>query len=200
MTWPVTPNPGIHNVPQQDVAQSSAFTVQQFGTWAQQLLLAFTQGVINALLNGLGLGSFVGPVDKALADVESALSSLVSTGTISSQNWTTLFTDLGLSAPTATELATYLSTAESDATSAITQIQDFLSTGNWADLSQAFTDFAESIFGGQASLSLTGSVAAPAVTNVSQNVQPVWDFPNAESVAGGSGWVWDGTRFGVRPV
>ena len=74
MTSPITPNPGIHNVPQSTVTNSSAlFSPAQIETFALQLFNAFALTVINAILSALGLSQFEGPIDQAILALESAL-------------------------------------------------------------------------------------------------------------------------------
>jgi hypothetical protein len=81
------------------------------------------------------------------------------------------------------------------ANNALTQIEDFLTTGDWSDLSTAIQDILQSIFGSSTSLGLVGGIPAPAVVNVTQNLQPVWDFPDAASLSGaGTAWSWDGSE------
>jgi hypothetical protein len=63
-------------------------------------------------------------------------------------------------------------------------------TGVWGGLDQAF----QSIFGSSTNFGLVGSIPAPAVTNVTQSLQPVFDFPDAASVSAAGQWSWDGTE------
>jgi len=91
-------------------------------------------------------------------------------------------------------VAAYLRNAATDASAAWTQIEDFITTGNWNDLTTAWNDLMQGIFGSSSSLGLVGLIPAPAVVNVAQNLQPVWDFPDAASVAAGGQWSWDGTE------
>lgn len=77
-----------------------------------------------------------------------------------------------------------------------TQLRDFLQTGDWSHLTDAFNDILAAIFGSGASAGIIGAISQTAITQGSQNVQPVSDFPNAASIssdAAGSGWSWDGS-------
>jgi hypothetical protein len=82
----------------------------------------------------------------------------------------------------------------SAANNALTLLEDFLATGDWSDLSAAYTDLVQAIFGTSTSLGLVGAIPAPAVVDVVQSLQPVWDFPDAASVSAGGQWSWDGTE------
>jgi hypothetical protein len=88
----------------------------------------------------------------------------------------------------------YLNGIGQAANDAWTQVQDFLLTGDWSDLSTAWQDIFQAIFGSSTSLGLVGSIPAPAVVDVVQNLQPVFDFPDTQSVSAGSQWSWDGTH------
>jgi hypothetical protein len=88
----------------------------------------------------------------------------------------------------------YLNGIGQAANDAWTQVQDFLLTGDWSDLSTAWQDIFQAIFGSSTSLGLVGSIPAPAVVDVVQNLQPVFDFPDTASVSAGSQWSWDGTH------
>src|SRR5947209_15728799 len=79
------------------------------------------------------------------------------------------------------------------ANNALTQIEDFLTTGDWSDLTVAYNELVQAIFGTSTSLGLVGEIPAPAVVDVVQNLQPVFDFPDAGSVSAGGQWSWDGT-------
>jgi hypothetical protein len=88
----------------------------------------------------------------------------------------------------------YLNGIGEAANAAFLQIEDFLVTGNFADLTAAMQSFFQAIFGSATGFGLLGKIPAPAVVDVVQNLQPVSDFPDAASLSGsGSQWSWDGT-------
>lgn len=88
----------------------------------------------------------------------------------------------------------YLNDVGESATKAWTQIEDFITTGDWSDLTTAWNDLMLGIFGSSTSLGLVGLIPAPAVVNVTQNLQPVWDFPDSASVSAAGQWSWDGSQ------
>ena len=216
MTSPITPNPAIHQDPTGVTVPQPLFPTSLVETWAEQLLLAFTTDVINAILNALGLGSFTGTVDAALTDLESGLATVVSDASTALSNWETMISDLGtgdfsglvstlesaissgissllsdLGLGNTSDLATFLTTASTDASGAWTNVENFLTTGAWSDLSTAFTSIYQSIFGGASSLGLVGSIPSTAVTNTRQSLQPLSTFPDAASIQTGGGWSYD---------
>lgn len=80
MTWPVTPNPGIHNEPTgRTQVPGPLLTPQQVAAWAVELPLAMTKYVLTALFNALEAEippQLLGPLENAetaLDDVGSAL-------------------------------------------------------------------------------------------------------------------------------
>jgi hypothetical protein len=91
-----------------------------------------------------------------------------------------------------TQVITYLNGIGEAANNAWTQLQNFFATGDWSDLTTAMQDILQSIFGSSTQWGLVNSIPAPAVVNVSQNIQPVFDFPNPASVSATGQWSWDG--------
>jgi hypothetical protein len=87
------------------------------------------------------------------------------------------------------QLATWAATFNAIAA----DIEAFLSTGNWSDLTSAFTSFFQLVFGSNTAPSLFASIAAPVVTDTPASVQTVSNFPNAASIQAGGGWSWDPT-------
>lgn len=90
------------------------------------------------------------------------------------------------------DLTTWLQNAEANANAAWTELQDFFATGNWSDLSAAWQDLLQAIFGSATTPPLTSWIPASWVVNESTNSQPVPDFPNVASLAtvsyNGGGW------------
>jgi hypothetical protein len=75
------------------------------------------------------------------------------------------------------------------------QIKDFLKTGDWADLKTAMADIIQGVFGTFAAPGVANSIQSSRVTNITESVQPLWDFPDAAAIVDGSGaWTWDGTQ------
>lgn len=72
MTWPVTPDPGIHD-DTKSVKQQSFFSEQQILTWAEQLPLAMIKDFADAILAALGLGGVVPTANNIITDVYNAL-------------------------------------------------------------------------------------------------------------------------------
>jgi hypothetical protein len=94
-----------------------------------------------------------------------------------------------------TDFTEWLANINVNATAAWNAIIAFLETGDWSDLSAAWQDLFGTIFGTSNSLGLLGGIPAPAVQNVIQNLQPVWDFPDAQAISGaGTQWSWDGSE------
>lgn len=67
-------------------------------------------------------------------------------------------------------------------------VTDFM---DW--LSKLFPNLFQRIFGSSTGIGLVGGIPAPAVRNVTQNLQPVFDFPDVDSVNASGQWQWDGT-------
>jgi hypothetical protein len=83
------------------------------------------------------------------------------------------------------DLTLWLQNAETNAANAWTAIEDFLHTGDWSDLSTAWQDIIQAIFGSSTSTGLWGWIPSTAVTSQTQNPQPVSNFPNSASIVGG---------------
>jgi hypothetical protein len=67
MTWPVTPDPGIHQDTQSVKQQQALFTQAQLLKWAEQLPLAMVKDLANAILGALGLTAIEGPLAALVA-------------------------------------------------------------------------------------------------------------------------------------
>jgi hypothetical protein len=91
------------------------------------------------------------------------------------------------------QFMSWLSTVSTDASNAWTQFENFFTTGDWSDLSTAWNDLTQGIFGSATSPGILGSIPSTAVSSTTQNLQPVFDFPDAQSVAAAGQWSWDGT-------
>jgi hypothetical protein len=76
MTWPVTPNPGIHQDTQSVKQQKALFTQAQLLKWAEQLPLAMVKDLANAILGALGLTAIEGPLAALVAQVHAALQNI----------------------------------------------------------------------------------------------------------------------------
>jgi hypothetical protein len=160
-------------------------TLNSFGAAISKSLMTF-QNLVNGVLD---------TTDQDVTDLITALNDTATNATNAQGAWITVFTDLGFSVTDATTYVTWLQGTGTAANNALTQIEDFLTTGDWSDLSTAIQDILQSIFGSSTSLGLVGSIPAPAVVNVTQNLQPVWDFPDAASLSGaGTAWSWDGSE------
>lgn len=72
MTWPVTPNPSIHD-DTKGVKQTSPFSEAQLLTWIERLPLAMVKDLVNAILSALGLGGAIPTADNIITDVYNAL-------------------------------------------------------------------------------------------------------------------------------
>jgi hypothetical protein len=153
---------------------------------AEKLLLT---NILTAIDNATGLDL----VDW-IADVQAWLNSLSAALQQSWLNFQNLLNGIvqDVDADVAAAVA-WLQGVGSAANSALTLLEDFLATGDWSDLSAAYTDLVQAIFGTSTSLGLVGAIPAPAVVDVVQSLQPVWDFPDAASVSAGGQWSWDGT-------
>ena len=101
--------------------------------------------------------------------------------------------------PTLLAMQTALETARTDAENAWTALQNFFTSGDWNDLSEAYQDLIAWLTGSGTTTGVLSETPGTSVTNTTQNLQPVSDFPNATSVSGGSGWVWDGTTTYTDP-
>lgn len=122
MTYPVTPDPSIHNEPTQVAADQKAQTAQQLRAMFAQLPLRIIERVVNAILTGLGLGSWTAGVDAGLEAISNTL-----------QQW-----------------GQKLSTIGQDTTNLINDTLaafGLSQTGNAADLSNAFQKLMSDLFG-----------------------------------------------------
>lgn len=72
MTWPVTPNPSIHD-DTKGVKQTSPFSEAQLATWIERLPLAMIKDLADAILAALGLGGIVPTANTIITDVYNAL-------------------------------------------------------------------------------------------------------------------------------
>ncbi|WP_136244762.1 hypothetical protein [Mycobacterium intracellulare] len=72
MTWPVTPDPAIHD-DTKSVKQQSFFSEPQILTWAENLPLAMIKDFADAILAALGLGGVVPTANNIITDVYNAL-------------------------------------------------------------------------------------------------------------------------------
>lgn len=72
MTWPVTPNPSIHD-DTKGVKQQSPFTGAQLATWVERLPLAMVKDLVNAILAAFGLSSVIPTADDIVTDAYNAL-------------------------------------------------------------------------------------------------------------------------------
>jgi hypothetical protein len=160
-------------------------TLNSFGAAISKSLMTF-QNLVNGVLD---------TTDQDVTDLITALNDTATNATNAQGAWITVFTDLGFSVTDATTYVAWLQGTGTAANNALTQIENFLTTGDWSDLSTAIQDILQSIFGSSTSLGLVGGIPAPAVVNVTQNLQPVWDFPDAASLSGaGTAWSWDGSE------
>lgn len=198
MTYPITPNPAIHVQPANIGAQQMLFTAGQLQTWAEELPLAMTLDLMDAILKSLGVSQAeITALNNDATSFYNAIQTWLSqTNTAAQTAWNNWVATLNnLDQATIADFTTWLSNAQTDATNAWTQLEAFFTTGDWSDLSTAMQDIFQAIFGSSTSLGLVGGIPAPAVINVTQNLQPVWDFPDAAALAGtGSQWSWDGTQ------
>lgn len=131
---------------------------------------------------------------NALATAEGASTTATNANTTANTalgNWSTLLSGLGLPSQTVDALVTWLANIQSDANAANTNITDFLKTGNWSDLSAAFSDYCQLLVGNSSATGVLSTVPAPTVTAANTTAQPLANFPNAASVASSNGWVWD---------
>lgn len=212
MTYPITPNPAIHVQPADIGSQQMLYTGGQLQTWAQNLPLAMTLQLVDAILSAFGAtpaeiaeinadattvyDGVEAWLTQANADTQALFASISAS---LQQSWLSFQNLLnGIVQETDADVAAavaWLQGIGTAANAALTQIEDFLTTGDWSDLTTAVQDILQSIFGSSTSLGLVGSIPAPAVVNVTQNLQPVWDFPDAASLSGaGTAWSWDGTE------
>ena len=80
MTFPITPLPSIHNdifdaeLALKELRQTLYLLEKLLSQLAHDIII----GVINAILNGLGLGSFAGPVDALLTHLQAQITNLIS--------------------------------------------------------------------------------------------------------------------------
>jgi hypothetical protein len=94
MTYPITPNPGIHNAPAQSNFATGQGAAAQLEAWAKQLPLAMTLDLINVILQALGLGAYTGPVDGILTALSTALTGrFQALGVLLEAVWTAITTD-----------------------------------------------------------------------------------------------------------
>lgn len=190
MTYPITPNPGVHIDP-----TAASARLAQVNTELQSLEGLFSalpgqilNAIVNSILKSLGWGATSSTTPSGMAaDIEQALSQLYAQASTAATNISALITNA--EGQTIADLISWLN----DAQAAWTYLQDFIATGNFADLTAAFNALYQAFFGSSTSASLTGSIAAPQVANTSTSAQPVSNFPNAASVQAGGGWAWDGT-------
>jgi hypothetical protein len=136
--------------------------------------LEFINAVLQAIdqATGLDLESFT----------QQAQAGITYTGNLATDLWNYIF-----------GTNTVANEANTLATQAWTELEDFFETGDFSDLTTAMQSIFQAIFGSSTSLGLVGSIPAPAVVNVTQDLQPVFDFPDAQSVSAGGQWSWDGT-------
>lgn len=175
------------------VPTSSSF--DQLETWAQSLDNG-AQNIENLVSTMLGIPTSAWDgVNAMLVDVEDWAKQLDGGIQQLLTWWDSLINGLlgGSGNNSVFDLTTWLQNAESNASAAWTQLEDFIATGNWSDLTAALNDYWLAIFGSSTASSLTGSIAAPSVANTTHQPQIVSDFPNSSSVQAGGGWSWDGT-------
>lgn len=193
------------------------FGVGNNGTAALQQLSAIIQGIFGGAGTAFDLTAWLQQVETNASNAWNELEAFFATGdwadltaawddlfgitTTANNNATNALQQLSAiiqgilgGSGTAFDLATWLQGVEANATAAWEDIQDFLETGDWNDLTAAIQQIYQTIFGSSTSLGLVGLIPAPAVIDVVQNLQPVWDFPDAASLSGaGTQWSWDGT-------
>lgn len=189
MTTPITYAP-VHQVPARIAMQTPALAQlrEAFARIPNEILL----GLVNSILTGLGVPKAqIENTDNAILEVETALGNLFSQSGNSINNWAMLLSGLGLG--NITSLTAWLTNIQTASTDAWNQISDFIKTGDWEDLSHAWDDLMKILFGSATQTGYSVQIPFTAVGNVTQDLQPVGDFPDKFSVSGGSDWTWDGT-------
>lgn len=144
MTYPITPNPAIHQQPKAIGQQKALLTGQQLLTFAEVLPLAMTQALVDAILTALGAPqSAITVANESLAALASTilewLSPTAANAQTAFQNWETLFEAVGIPASTAAQFASWLSGVNQTAsmahsTAATALIVAGQSTNSWTTL------------------------------------------------------------------
>ncbi|MEZ0366818.1 carbohydrate binding domain-containing protein [Mycobacterium sp. pUA109] len=194
MTYPITPNPGIHQSPKNNTTPKPLFTQQQLVQWAEALLKSFTQGIIDAILGALGLTAVEGPVNDMLAQLETALTDIPQ-GNIAG-------------------LASALESAGADIGNAILAAFGFSSTGNIVtdvenalkqipganivgEIESAFVNGANVI--GQLLPSSIGPVSVSQISNTTPELLINPGFNSSTSLSGDGIWTYDATTGHTSP-
>lgn len=189
MTTPIT-NPSVHQVPAKISKNQSALSElqQRLAALPNEILI----NLVNGILKALGMpDAEIESIDESILQVETALSNLFNNVGNSTNNWAMLLAGLGLG--NITSLSAWLTNIELASTDAWNQLSDFLHTGNWDDLTNFWNDILQILFGSPTQTGWGFQIPSTAIGNVTQNLQPLYDFPHTLSVSGGSDWEWDGT-------
>ncbi|TDH48483.1 hypothetical protein E2F47_23485, partial [Mycobacterium eburneum] len=185
MTYPVTPNPAIHQEPASVQKYNNQQLLNQLRTTFSQLPAQILKMVINAILNALLGTSGVDYVSEAQGDLQ-ALASQIETAL---QN---------IPQEAVKGLESALSTVETNAQSALTQIEDIL-TNAGQETASALGSFISGLLGpnsalnanniiGQLFPSQIGPVSISSLANITPQLLATTDFSSADEVDGGGIW------------
>src|SRR5581483_12035525 len=114
MTYPITPNPGIHISPKR-VTPKGLTTKASSGAMATAMIDAFLAQVLYALAGiqiapGEDLGDIFPQLQTWAQQLQTDAQNALTGANTSLDYWSTLFTDLGLPTQTATALSDWLQT------------------------------------------------------------------------------------------
>lgn len=150
MTYPITPDPQIHQAPKSALNQQRMFlTAGQLQRWEQTLPFAMTVDLINVILAAFGVPQpDIKQFDQWLAAANSGLQQMFGSANNSSRWLSALINGVvQQSGATIFDLIKWLQNFATEASDANQQLINFFQTGNWTDLSNFFSDLLSALTG-----------------------------------------------------
>ena len=150
MTYPITPNPAVHNIPPAIEAQNQVLTTQALQAMGQQLLQGIYTALVQLFMGGVQLGTQTTnqPNNNAGAlALQSWAQSVQSQSSQAINQITQIINQVLGTGNTSAQFAAYLQNMQTQTALASAQLNNFFATGNWTDLNYWWTDIMAALQG-----------------------------------------------------